>query len=479
MRFFFLLLFPLALAGTARAGDGGAESPYEITIRVNGIGNDDAILAYYYMDKKYIRDSVRFENGVGVIESDEPIPKGVYLLAFPSWKLKYFELILGDERRFTMSTDTADVVGNMVVEGSLENSLFYENMAFMRELGKQNDALNAQLSATEPGSDQYKAVANQLEALDDQVRRHRMELVDRHPEAFYSKVLLAMTDIELPENPDPADSAYAYRYYQQHYFDNVDFNEPGLTRTPFLLSRTINFLENYTLPEPDSINAAADRIIEKSRVNEEMFQFFLVGIFNHFARSKVMAHELVYVHLAKKYYVSGVADWVTDEQRKKFTDKVTKMEPSLLGNTAPEIIIADIDGVTRRLHESSAGNDYTILVFWNSGCGHCKKTMPLLKESFVNEWQQLGKIGVFAVSTELETDEWKKFIEEHDLRADNWYNAHDPFGRNPFRVMYDIESTPVILVLNKDLKIIGKRLAVEQIADLIGYDSKRRGSEKQ
>ena len=36
-----------------------------------------------------------------------------------------------------------------------------------------------------------------------------------------------------------------------------------------------------------------------------------------------------------------------------------------------------------------------------------------------------------------------------------------------FRDVYDIYSTPVVFILDKDKKIIGKRLGVEQIEDFI------------
>ena len=68
-----------------------------------------------------------------------------------------------------------------------------------------------------------------------------------------------------------------------------------------------------------------------------------------------------------------------------------------------------------------------------------------------------------------EYDEWIQFIEENAI--DDWINAYDPYGWSKFRDKYDIYSTPTIYILDKDKKIIAKRLDVEKIQEFIeGYE---------
>ena len=47
-----------------------------------------------------------------------------------------------------------------------------------------------------------------------------------------------------------------------------------------------------------------------------------------------------------------------------------------------------------------------------------------------------------------------------------------------FRDIYDIYSTPVVLVLDKDKKILGKRIGVEQIEEFITDMEKREKESK-
>ena len=71
-------------------------------------------------------------------------------------------------------------------------------------------------------------------------------------------------------------------------------------------------------------------------------------------------------------------------------------------------------------------------------------------------------VEIFGVNTTQEFELWKKFIIDNDL---NWINVHDPHGITRFKSKYDIYSTPVVYVLDKDKKIIAKRIGVEQLEE--------------
>jgi thiol-disulfide isomerase/thioredoxin len=117
-----------------------------------------------------------------------------------------------------------------------------------------------------------------------------------------------------------------------------------------------------------------------------------------------------------------------------------------------------------RLHELTS--PVTLLVFWETDCGHCKKVIPRLNELYQEELIDKG-VEVFAVYTQGDQPEWTKFIEEHGLY--DFINVWDPYRHTGFREHYDIKSTPTIYVLGKDKKIIGKRIAVEDLPGFIDH----------
>ena len=80
--------------------------------------------------KKLLEDTAVVDNkGMAIFESDKPLKGGIYLITVPN--KGYFEFIGGEEQFFSMSTDTSDLVKNMKIKGSDENTRFYQYLNFI------------------------------------------------------------------------------------------------------------------------------------------------------------------------------------------------------------------------------------------------------------------------------------------------------------------------------------------------------------
>ena len=108
--------------------------------------------------------------------------------------------------------------------------------------------------------------------------------------------------------------------------------------------------------------------------------------------------------------------------------------------------------------------DWTVLVFWDVDCGHCKKEIPVISDTYHKLKKEGKKIEVFAVYTQHEYDKWKKFIKESNL---DWINVADAVHLNNLKEKYDIYSTPVIYLLDKNKVIKAKRIGAEQLEEVI------------
>ena len=174
--------------------------------------------------------------------------------------------------------------------------------------------------------------------------------------------------------------------------------------------------------------------------------------------------DKVFLDIAKNYYLSGKADWVDSTFLSKLRDRVRKIEPNIIGEKAHDLKPMELpNGAFTSLYKVDA--DYTILVFWDPGCGHCKKAMPKIKKIH-DKFKNKG-VEVFAVCTITDTAEWKKFIREKNL--EDFINVIDRYNLSHFRDYYDIYSTPVIYLLDKDKKILAKRIDPEQLDELLEF----------
>jgi thiol-disulfide isomerase/thioredoxin len=108
---------------------------------------------------------------------------------------------------------------------------------------------------------------------------------------------------------------------------------------------------------------------------------------------------------------------------------------------------------------------YTVLVFWAVDCGHCQTEIPKLHEDLK---AIKGKLDykVFAVQTKDDLyDTWRKFLIEKKLNE--FIHVYDPVHLNNLKERFDIYSTPVIYILDKDKKIKAKRLGAEQVVEML------------
>lgn len=452
---FFLVLLPLELLG---------QQGYHIKAKIKYFNGDYCILAYHFGNQKYVVDTVPAKNETCVFKADTLLPPGIYLIVFPP-RNTFIEVILEEkDQQVTLESDTLNYIKHLKIKGNLATKLFYEYINLLEELKKRADKLKKDLENAKTHEDSTQ-IQEKLKAIDDQLKSYKTQLYEKYPNNLWIKILKAM---EEPVIPDSLEKMEAYYYYKNHFFDSVDFGELGLLRTPVLYQKVEKYLSKVIPSIPDSHIVAVDEILKRAKKHPEVFKYFLITLLNRYAKSQIMGMDAVYVHIIREYYQKGLAPWVDKTQLYKMIDKANRTEPNLIGKIAPEIILKDSAGNYHSLHAVKA--DYTILYIWDPDCGHCKKATPVLKKMY-DELKSYG-VEVFAVYGGPETEKWKKYIREHKL---DWINVHDPEHESDYRYKYDVFSTPTIYLLDKDKKIIAKRLSVEQLNDFLRYKLKEDG----
>jgi peroxiredoxin len=108
--------------------------------------------------------------------------------------------------------------------------------------------------------------------------------------------------------------------------------------------------------------------------------------------------------------------------------------------------------------------DYTVLIFYDVDCGQCQKDLPKLRDTYDKMKKEGKKIEVYCVYTHHEVEKWKKFIRDNKF---TWINVYDGVHLNDLKKKFDIYSTPVIYILDKNKVIKAKRIGVEQVEDVI------------
>jgi len=477
------LFILLSLGLWALTGRGYAQG-YNIKLTVPQIPEKNVILANYFEGKVYAVDTARLDaGGTGYFrKSDRKLARGMYLLLFsPS---NYFDLIIGDKQHFSITTDTLDILEKIHFEGSPENTAFLDFQKFMTAQNVKTRKIREDFDKdpgkeTEEVKQKYTA---QFEQADREVRSYIAELTQKFPGsalATFANFTLSANapdfSKEVPEGTKDRDweiQRRAYLFEKAHYWDYTNFRDSMLIRTPIFKNKLDTYFNKMLLQHPDTIFKESVRIIEKCRGNKTMFRYLISYCFNYSLESKIMGMDGAFVNLSKKYYLSGEANWVDKEMLKKIEREVLLTQYNLIGMKAQELKLPTMDGGWVSLHETEA--PFTLLLFWESDCGHCKKQVPLVKTELLDKFKPYG-FKVFAVHTQNAKEKWEKFVTEHELF--DFINCWDPHNQTNFRVYYHIESTPIMYLLDKDKKIIAKKLDIEQLADMLKHEYKKMGIE--
>ena len=457
------LLFVLFISTTQTFADG-----HKIKVKINGLKDTTIYLGYHFGDKNFVLDTIRVNSkGEGIFEGDKDLEGGIYLIILP--EKTFFEILIDKDQNFSIETDTSskakNFIKNLKIKGSEENKQFNDYQKFMMMESEKVGTLRKKIQSNKKNTDSVKIYKQKIKDIDKEVKNKWDEIVKSNPNALLGKIINSLNKITVPDAPvdddgNKIDSLFEYHYYKNHFFDNIDFSDSRLLRTPIFFYKLNQFFTRVVIQIPDSVNIEAEKVIEKSKADKDVFQYVLQFIFNYANSSKIMGMDKTFVFLAEEYYLSGQATWVDSSFVEKIRDRVNDLTPNLIGNTAPELKMTTYDEKYVSLHQINA--KYTILIFWDPDCGHCKKDLPRLHELYQKYWEK--GVEVFSVYTQVDFKEWKEFLEDKGLT--DWINVYDPYNFSKFRSKYNVVSTPLIYILDKDKKIIAKRIdtkTVEQI----------------
>jgi len=456
----------------AYCSTGQLKKGYEIKVDISGLQDSTVFLAYHLGDKQYIKDTISLDNkGTGIFTGSEDLPQGIYMIVLPG--KQYFEILMSTDQYFSVSCSFSDYFNTLKFSGSDENTSFIAYQKHWIEMQKKAAGINKRFQANRQNPDSLRIISEAQRIQEESMKTYLREVIKENDGNLLSVLVKAMLPVEVPQFPIPPDShnpdsikwVMTYMYNKKHFFDNVDILDERLLRTPILSARLNTYFSKVLVQSPDSINNEIDILIHKVESNYKVFQFISVFLFNHFRESEIMGHDAVVVKLADDIYLSGKADWVSNDFKDDLRKQVERMRPNLIGKKAENLVMDSYKGMFVSLYDIE--KEFTILYFWEPDCGHCKEATPKLK-AFYDKAKTQG-IEVFSVCTTSDKAKWEKYIEDNNL---DWINGWDPERRTNYGFYYNIESTPTIYILDKEKIIIAKKLGVDDIGSFI--DSYRR-----
>ncbi len=449
-----------------------AKSQYQVTLQTPSYKSGLAYLTYYYGKNLSVQDSALVNNkGIAIFKKNQKLLPGIYSIVFPGQN-KLVDFLVDKEQNIIIKSDTSDLVNKTVVTGSKENILFQQYQKFISVKGKQLQAEQQAYNNSKTKSDSLLHESN-YRKFNKELNRYRENIIKQYPQSMLATLFKSMKEPEfiITHPVTKNDSIANYNYYKKHYWDGINFMDNRVIRTPFFLPKVEKYFRDILVPAADTIIKEADYLLLLARTNTEMYKFLLNWLTDEYIYPKYMGQDAVFVHLFEKYHSKGVSNWLNEKQLTAISNRAYMVMSNLIGEKAADLDMVDSTGKPYSLHNVNA--DYTVVVFWDPTCSHCREEVPRLDSLYHAKWKQQG-VKLYGVLSENEKLKWIQFIKENNLK--DWIHVYQPeeikkaiadSQRPGYKQLYDITQTPTLYLLDKEKRIIAKKLTLQQMDDLL------------
>lgn len=412
---------------------------YEIILEVKNFANKQAFLIQYFGDQRYIANQAQADaNGNVVFKGDEKLPEGVYMINLD--KQTGIDIIIDNQQYFNVKMDLLDPSKTQFINSKI-NSNFWAYQIQNTELQNKRQGLQQQkdsLSKHAPDSEALSDINKQMAQTDDKLNSLMVSTQQQNADNFLGTMLLAMQTSDI---------------------NNLALNDARLLYTPFFYNIIRLHIKQHIQKSHRYIIQKNDEMIARIQ-NDELRNYIVSYLLDFYATFAKSGGDEIVVHLADKYFLSGIIPMNNPEQKASFENKIDELRQALPGSMAPDLKLVNLQGDSVNLY--SIQNANIIVLFWSSHCGHCEDAINYLRPHYD---ALLSKdIEIVTIATDENLNDWKEYVGEHPM---SWPNFADPKNTSNFRLKYYVFSTPLAYFLDTEKRIVSRHIGNVELEALV------------
>lgn len=228
-----------------------------------------------------------------------------------------------------------------------------------------------------------------------------------------------------------------------------------LEGTGFMFKLVLDYLRASILgaTSQDQINSTIekeiDELLAKTDLETPRGQKVLSTVFLALPQDQ-------FATLLEKYYAKANA--LTCEITDELKSNLAAHNGTTIGNVVPNIVFDQTIKGAKSLYDIKA--DKKIIIFWASWCPACNDEMPFVKEYYRNFKLEGGEI--LSISLDIDETEYKAASNDFE-----WISYSDFLQWDTQSVKdYGISSTPTLLLVDKNNKLIKKASHISELVEL-------------
>lgn len=432
----------------------GNNHSYDIKVSLRGSNDKSLLLVSYYGESFQLIDTAEIINGSFRFQGNKKLEPGVYAIA-NNKKTKYFDFLIENDFEFQIITNVKSLIDSATIMNSEENSIFFDYL-------KQSSKLfyiNKKIQKNKNNPNRFSELSKFRNNIQKDLNILKSGIHKDYSSSILSLVLNAMKDS--PVLKETVENNKRYNHFKNHYWDYIDLSDRRILRTPIFFRKFNNYFDKILLQHPDTLIKEIDNFYSNHKINSEVKKYLSWSLLMKYEYPKIMGFDKMFVHLAEQYYSKGKIENVSSAVLKHIENRSKVIKSVLIGSNAPNLLLVDTTGNYIDLY-NRIKKDYTIIFFWDFDCKICQKEIKelnkLYKSGFYN-WD------IYAVCTVGKIEKWKTYVRKSNL---NWIHVNGTRSAGgDYHDIYDIYSTPTIYVLNKEMKIIAKRIGTDRLKDFL------------
>jgi thiol-disulfide isomerase/thioredoxin len=149
-------------------------------------------------------------------------------------------------------------------------------------------------------------------------------------------------------------------------------------------------------------------------------------------------------------------------------DNAYRRQTSLIGEKGADMQLKNQDSVW--INTNSIKGPYTILMFWDPTCGHCKEIMPKVAKLYERNKSKGWK--VITLSSGDKKKEWYDYLAKHPEISEFTNLIRGEVMSQKYAdalSSYYVISSPTLYILDENKKIVANRIDVDKIEEFIAH----------
>ncbi|MFM2387262.1 MAG: hypothetical protein RL660_2019 [Bacteroidota bacterium] len=383
----------------------------------------------------------------------------LYALQYDLNKQQRLEFLVFENTTINIVFNAMDPSGSSIVKGHKQSEAFAAYAKLATNVGLTLDSLQNQALPKCKNAQDSAAVNNKIGEVSVLVGQWQLDYVKKNKSGYFSSLIKSMPEPELPDSiaivPGNALTLDQIYFLRKNYWEFFDYKQEALARSPLYAFKIKNYFTVLTNPQPDSFRqsvAAHFATLEKYPLH---YQIALNTLLNQAEYSNVIGMDENFVTLIEDYVMAQKTPWMSDSLQKVYIKKAQGYSKSTLGKVAPALVLASDDNSELSLQKIVPLAKYTVLIFYDPNCSHCKEEVPRM-DSVVRALRGKYDLQIFGVCNGNDHDAWRKLIADKKLNG-IWHHARVGAVQPTFRQDYSVFTNPVIYLIDNRGIIVGKK----------------------